>query len=84
MSAAGLGALVGAVYLASRETLLRLGRIIPAAAALFGSGLIALSFTGFFPLTLVLMVFVGLGMMLHTAASNTILQTITDDDKRAG
>ena len=82
MSAAGLGALVGAVYLASRETLLRLGRIIPAAAALFGSGLIALSFTGFFPLTLVLMVFVGLGMMLHTAASNTILQTITDDDKR--
>ena len=82
MSAAGLGALVGAVYLASRETLLRLGRIIPAAAALFGSGLIALSFTGFFPLTLVLMVFIGLGMMLHTASSNTIIQTITDDDKR--
>jgi MFS family permease len=28
------------------------------------------------------MVFIGLGMMLQTAASNTVLQTITDDDKR--
>ena len=28
------------------------------------------------------MVFVGTGIMLHTASSNTILQTITDDDKR--
>jgi MFS family permease len=82
MGAAGLGALLGAVYLASRETLLMLGRIIPAAAALFGAGLIILSFTGYFPLTLVLMVFIGLGMMLHAASSNTILQTITDDDKR--
>ena len=44
MGAAGLGALLGAVYLASRETLLRLGRIIPAAAGLFGVGLIILSF----------------------------------------
>jgi MFS family permease len=28
------------------------------------------------------MVIAGLGVMLHTASSNTILQTITDDDKR--
>jgi len=82
MSAAGLGALLGALYLASRETLLKLGRIIPSAAALFGAGLVAVSFTRFFPLTILLMVFIGLGMMLHTASSNTIIQTITDDDKR--
>jgi MFS family permease len=31
---------------------------------------------------MVLMVFIGLGMMLQTAASNTVLQTITEDDKR--
>jgi MFS family permease len=82
MGAAGLGALAGAVFLASRETVLRLGRIIPAAAAIFGVGLIALSMTKSFPVSLLFMIIIGLGLMLHTAASNTILQTITDDDKR--
>ncbi len=82
MGAAGFGALVGAVFLASRESVIKLGSIIPAAASLFGAGLVALSFSRFFSLSLVLMVFVGTGIMLHTASSNTILQTITDDDKR--
>ena len=82
MGAAGLGALLGAIYLASRESILKLGRIIPAAAGLFGAGLIILSFVKIFPVTLLLMVMIGLGVMLHTASSNTILQTITDDDKR--
>lgn len=82
MGAAGLGALLGAIFLASRESVLKLGRIIPAAAGLFGAGLIIMSFLKVFPLTLVLMVFIGLGLMLHTASSNTILQTITEDDKR--
>ena len=82
MGASGLGALMGALFLASRESVLRLGRLIPAAAILFGSGLILLSFTRYFPLAMVLMIFVGLGMMLQAAASNTVIQTITDDDKR--
>ncbi|MCX6333047.1 MAG: MFS transporter [Bacteroidia bacterium] len=82
MGAAGLGALLGAIFLASRESVLKLGRIIPAAAGLFGAGLIVLSFLKVFPVTLVLMVLIGVGLMLHTASSNTILQTITDDDKR--
>ncbi len=82
MGAAGLGALAGAVFLASRETVLKLGRIIPAAAAIFGFGLIALSMTKYFTASLLLMIIIGLGLMLHTASSNTILQTITDDDKR--
>jgi MFS family permease len=82
MGAAGSGALLGALYLASRETVLTLGRIIPAAAALFGTGLIVLSFSSNFLLSIVLMVFIGLGAMMHAAASNTIIQTITEDDKR--
>jgi MFS family permease len=82
MGAAGFGALLGALFLASRESVLKLGRIVPAATILFGVGLIVLSFSRIFPLSLVLMVFIGLGMMMQTAASNTILQTITDDDKR--
>jgi MFS family permease len=82
IGASGLGALTGALYLASRKNALGLFRIIPLAAAIFGLGLVALSFSKFFLLSLALMVIVGLGMMLQMASSNTILQTITDDDKR--
>jgi MFS family permease len=82
MGAAGFGALLGALFLASRKTVILLGSIVPAAAVLFGSGLIILSFSRSFALSLVLMVFIGLGMMMQAASSNTILQTITDDDKR--
>jgi MFS family permease len=82
MGAAGFGALMGALFLASRRSVLKLGRIVPISALVFGTALIGLSFSRFFPLSLSLMVFIGLGMMMQAAASNTILQTITDDDKR--
>ncbi len=82
MGAAGFGALLGALFLASREKVLKLGRIVPIAAIIFGTGLIMLSFSKWYYLSLMLMVIIGLGMMLQTAASNTVLQTITDDDKR--
>ncbi len=82
MGAGGSGALVGALFLASRESAVKLGRLIPASTALFGASLIILSFSRLFLLSLILMSFVGLGLMMHTAASNTVLQTITDDDKR--
>jgi MFS family permease len=82
MGAAGFGALMGALFLASRDTVLKLGRIVPAAAMIFGSGLVLLSFSRIFTLALVLMIIIGLGLMLLAAASNTVLQTITDDDKR--
>lgn len=82
MGAAGLGALIGSLYLASQKTILKLGRIVPASAMLFGGGLVILSFSRVFPLSMFLIVFVGMGLMLQTATSNTILQTITDDDKR--
>ncbi len=82
MAASGLGALTGAIYLASKKSVLGLEKIIPLSAGVFGIGLIAFSLSRFFPLSLVLMVITGLGMMLQLASSNTILQTIVDDDKR--
>ncbi len=82
MGAAGFGALIGSLYLASQTTILKLGRIVPASAILFGGGLVILSFSRVFPISMFLIVFVGMGLMLQTATSNTILQTITDDDKR--
>ena len=82
MGGAGAGALIGAIYLASKDTVLRLGRLIPAATALLSLGLISMSLSSSFFLSMFLIFFTGLGMMTNTAASNTILQTIADDDKR--
>lgn len=82
MTAAGAGALVGALWLASRRSVLGLGRVIPLAAAAFGMGLIAFSFSRSLWLCLVVLVIAGCGFMVQMAASNTILQTIVDDDKR--
>ncbi len=82
MGASGLGALLGALYLASRKNVLGLDKLIPLAAGTFGLGLIAFSFSRYFALSMGLMVFTGLGMMLQMATSNTIIQTIVEDDKR--
>jgi MFS family permease len=82
MGAGGFGALLGALFLASRTSLIKLGRIIPVASALFGTGLVILSLTTSFGLSFILMIIVGLGLMIQAAASNTVLQTIIDDDKR--
>lgn len=82
MGASGIGALIGALYLASRRSVLGLGKIIPLSAAIFGFGLIAFSLSRFFLLSLALMLLTGLAMIMQMASSNTILQTIVDDDKR--
>ena len=82
MGASGVGALGGAVILAARRSILGLGRMVPAAAATFGAALIAFGLSRNLWLSLALMPFVGGAMMIQMAASNTILQTIVEDDKR--
>ena len=82
MGFAGIGALIGAIYLASRRTVLGLGRIIVIAASLFGASLIAFSFSKTAWLSDILLLLAGMGMMIHMASSNTILQTIVSDEMR--
>ena len=82
MAASGVGALVGAMFLAARRSVLGLGKYIPLTAAAFGAGLVAFSFSRVLWLSLPLMVITGLGFMVQMAASNTVLQTIVDEDKR--
>jgi MFS family permease len=82
MAATGVGALLGAVFLASRQSVLGLGKVIPAAAGLFGAGLIGFALSRTLWLALPLLLVTGLGFMVHMAASNTLLQTLVDDDKR--
>lgn len=82
MASTGIGALIGAMFLASRKTVLGLGRFIPRMAGLFGIGLIAFSFSRVLWLSMVLLVATGMGFMVQMAVSNTIIQTIVDEDKR--
>ncbi len=79
--AAGIGALVGALYLASRRTVVGLGRVIVIAGSVFGLGLIGFALSQQIWLSLILMLMTGFGMMVQMASSNTILQTIADEDK---
>jgi MFS family permease len=82
MAASGVGALMGALFLAARKTVLGLGKFIPLMAGAFGAGLIAFSFSRALWLSLLLMIVTGLGFMVQMAVSNTLLQTIVDEDKR--
>jgi MFS family permease len=82
MTASGVGALGGALYLASRTTVLGLGRAIVVATMTFGVALTAFSFSRNLWLSLLLMPFVGGGMMVEMASTNTIIQTIVDDQMR--
>jgi MFS family permease len=82
MAASGVGALAGALLLAARKSVVGLGKYIPLTASAFGVGLVAFSFTRVTWLALLLMMVTGLGFMFQMAASNTVLQTIVEEDKR--
>jgi MFS family permease len=82
MGASGVGALSGALYLASRRSVLGLGRHIAFAPVGFGLGLIGFSLSTTLWLSMVLLFVIGFAMMVQMASSNTLLQTITDEDKR--
>ncbi len=82
MGAAGVGALIGALNLASRQSVMGLGRMLALASAVFAGSLLGFAWSRSLPLSLALMVGVGFGQMVLFAASNTLLQTLVDDDKR--
>ncbi len=82
MGAAGLGAFLGAVTLASRRSLAGLGRGLAVASLGFSAALIALGWSRGLALSLPLMALVGLGQMVVFAGSNTLLQSLVEDDKR--
>ena len=82
VAASGVGALIGTVYLASRRSIIGLGRLIAISCALFGAGIAAFALSGVLWISLFFLLLSGFGAMVQVAASNTILQTIVDDDKR--
>jgi MFS family permease len=82
MAASGVGALTGAIYLARRKTVLGLGKVIVISSLLFGVGIIGFSLSTVTWLSMLCLLLAGLGMILQLASSNTLLQTIVEDDMR--
>jgi MFS family permease len=82
MGSVGAGALLGALYLASRPDALGLEKLIYRAPALFGLALIAFSQSRILWLSMGLSFLLGLGMMMQLASSNILLQTLAEESKR--
>jgi MFS family permease len=83
MGAAGVGALVSALSLALRKSVVGLTRMLQIATAILGGALILFGLSHTLWLSLMLMVLVGFGMLQAASVSNTIIQSLVPEDKRA-
>jgi MFS family permease len=81
-AALGAGALAGSLFLAARKSVIGLSRVIAAATAAFGLGLAAISLSHSLGLSLAILFAIGFAMVAQMAASNAVLQTIVEEEKR--
>lgn len=82
MGAVGVGSLISALSLVVRRSVRGLLKIIPIGAAIFGAGLVAFGFSRSQWFSIPLMFITGFGMMQGVTTSNTILQTLVDEEMR--
>ena len=80
--ATGLGAMIGALYLAGRDSTQSRGGLIASAIGLLGASLIAFSLSRSFALSLGLLVLIGAAMIAQLATSNTLLQLLAPAELR--
>jgi MFS family permease len=81
-SAAGMGAVCGMIYLASRSNIRGLFKVIGWSAGAAGLSLVAFSFSESLQLALPMLFVTSLSMMLTAASTNTVLQSIVPDELR--
>jgi len=82
MGATGVGALGGALTLASRSGVKGLGRWVAIACASFGTFLILFALSRWYFLSVAMLVPVGFAMMVQMASSNTLIQAMVPDRLR--
>jgi MFS family permease len=82
MGASGLGAMSGALWLTTRKSVVGLGRVILVNTIVFGAGLMGFALSRWLWVSLVFMTIAGFGMMVLMASTNTVIQTIVDEEKR--
>ncbi len=82
MGASGIGALIAALVLASRNAVFGLGRWVAFASGSLGISLILFSFSTNFWLSMILLIPVGFSMMTQMSSSNTLIQAMVPDNLR--
>ncbi|HUA00964.1 MAG TPA: MFS transporter [Candidatus Aquilonibacter sp.] len=82
MTAAGIGALAGALLLAGRRGVGGLGRIVALACGAFGAALILFSFSRYWLLSAILLIPVGFSVMTQMGSTNTLIQAMVPDRLR--
>ncbi|HEY9187955.1 MAG TPA: MFS transporter [Ignavibacteria bacterium] len=82
MSSLGIGSLVGGVKLATKDSPKGLEKNIFWATIIFGLSLIILPIFHNFLYAMLIMLFIGFGMISQIISSNTMIQSLVDDDKR--
>ncbi len=82
MAAIGIGAVAGSIYLAMRPSVRGMGRIMAAGCAMLGASVIGFGLSHSLMLSYCLLAVAGFGIMAQFAGSNSLLQTLVDDDKR--
>ncbi|MBK0382975.1 MFS transporter [Pedobacter sp. SD-b] len=80
--AMGLGALSGAIYLAGAKKLKNLAKTIILSIFVYAVSLLFFSFTPWFGLALLFILFAGIGQMIQISGSNSFIQTHVDDKMR--
>ncbi len=82
IGAAGLGAVSGTLYLATRPSVRGLVRLLTCTAFAAGVSLALVAHVKIVWLTLPLLAITGFGILATSVSVNMIVQTIVDDDKR--
>jgi MFS family permease len=82
-AAMGVGALTSALSLTLRKSTAGLTRMIQISSAICGGSLILFGVSHTLWLSMLIMVLIGFGMMQTAAASNTVIQSLVSEDKRA-
>lgn len=80
--ALGAGALSGALFLASRKNILEIPKLTFLSAMTFSVGLAIFALSTSIALSILALAVTGFGMIMHFNSTNTLLQSIADEDKR--
>jgi len=82
MGALGIGTLIGALYVAGRKSILGIERNIAYSLVFMGLGLILFSISKTFILSFLLLILIGFTYIINVVSSNTLVQTVIDDEIR--
>jgi MFS family permease len=81
-SAVGLGSLLGAFFVGTKNNVLGLDKLILVGTIIFGLGLAVFSFSSVLWISLLALLATGLGRVIIFTGSNTLIQSISPEEKR--